>query len=444
MSLFPQNKSDHAVFVFLIFASWFIFLSSCRKDEAIREADKNDVVNGRFFSFSKAAELKSLSLAARDEMPTQQESESLSNGSRTKEQILENWTQGPEHSARVGRIFSDLFGIQKTPFVIEDSRQLVLNDTGVYENLNRTKTCVGPGNQVLPWWGSENVSICPNLDCGPFALKCLPAEKLTLLHQAVRQEIDQRARFTYLKNLNWEEFWAGKWIYGNRYLAFVYAYESRLLEGGSKPVLTLGQTSEINNFLTSFSLNESQKAVLPSFFPERAGVVTSPQYLKRHNNFRSRIRGLAQAMSCQDISAALNPSNIAVFVNTDLSDFDKSHGTQQACASCHYAMDNLGSTLLGWNDNGQREGWKTISQQGHAFGSTGNGPFFLMSTWVRQGPQFSKCMATQIWKSLSGGRDFSKLSSNKQKTLQEASELGLKSLVRASLSLPEITRVDPQ
>ena len=70
------RRSKRFVFgEFNISLAWFYiliiyFMASCRKDEAIREANANDVVNGNFFSFSTAAELKLLSLAATDQLPT--------------------------------------------------------------------------------------------------------------------------------------------------------------------------------------------------------------------------------------------------------------------------------------------------------------------------------------------------------------------------------------
>ncbi len=424
-----------------------VFLG-CRDDGATREVMESDVVGGRYVRFEDAAGVKALSLAARDELPAREDVEAYLAGVKGREALLEEWYASPSHGKRVGRIFGDLFGIPDTPFVVRDGAVLVTNARGAYESHNGETTCEGdePLERVFPWWedGGRQVDVCAALACGVGALRCAPKEAMPKVRAAVAGELADRARHAYTRDLDWTQLWAGNWIYGNRYLFFAYAYESMFLESTAwKPAPPAADQAALLAFVRLAPRASATQSTLPAFLPARAGVVTAPQFLKRHNNFRSRIRALSQNLSCEDVGVFLNTSGISSMINPSLSAFDRSHGAKPGCASCHYGMDNLGSSLLGWSDVGHREWWHAPSQKGHAFGVEGDGPGFLMRTWVERGPRFQECMARQVWASFSGGRDFSSLGERTRGRLVEAAERGLRGAVRATLASPELTRVDP-
>jgi hypothetical protein len=438
---------------FFVFGSLvtLLFFGACRKDGAAREVEDSDFVQGRLMRPNDAAKIRALSLAARDELPSRAEVEAYTSGARAKSELLDDWSAQASHGERVGRVFGDLFGVSDSPFVIEESHVLVPNEDGLLESMNGTNRCQidGAGEEgyesVAPWWldGADTVRICRNVGCGPAALRCVPRTEGRKVLDAVRGELAARARYAYGANLDWNALWAGEWVYGNRFLAFVYQYEAKPFEPSPvRAVPDAAQTSVLVAAMRAVPLQTNVRFTLPSFLPPRAGIVTSPQFLKRHNNFRSRVRGLVQAMACEDVGPTLNTSGIARFVNADLSAFDKQHGVKAGCASCHFGMDNLGSALLGWSDVGHREFWKMPSQAAHAFGVDGEGPGFLMRTWVARGPGFQACMAKKAWHSFSGGRSFEALPKETRDALVASASGGLRPLVRAVLMAPELTSVD--
>lgn len=424
-------------------------LGGCREDGAVREASEGDVVGGRYIRFDAAARVRALSLAARDESPTREEVEAYLSGDKGTADLLADWSKGEALGKRVGRVFDDRFGVPDTPFVVDDAHVLVRNAQGAYEASDGTITCApgGPSVEtVSPWWlDSGTVSVCAALQCGPEALRCVPKETLPRIWEAVRGELAARARYVYTSNLGWMDLWAGEWAYGDRHLAFVYQFESRPFEGTpARPEATPEERRSLAAAVRAVPLSAKARFTPPAFLAQRSGVVTAPQFLKRHNNFRSRIRGLSQALLCEDVGPALNTSGVATFKNPDLSAFDLSHGTKPGCSGCHYGMDNLGSALLGWDDNGHRQWWWSPSQKGHAFGVDGEGPKFLMETWVERGPRFPQCMAKTVWSSFSGGRSFDALPERTREAFTSAARKGLKPLVDTVLASPDLVRVDPR
>jgi hypothetical protein len=158
----------------------------------------------------------------------------------------------------------------------------------------------------------------------------------------------------------------------------------------------------------------------PTLGAERAGIVTTPAFMRRFNNSRSRIRALTDSLLCHDIDGSLNTSGISTLVNPDTNALGQSIVTRSQCATCHYGMDNLASTLFGWNDQGTYERWpKQLSQAGHAFGQAITGPVALMESYIERAPGFAECMSKRAWEDFSG-RPWSALSSEEQGTFLNA------------------------
>ena len=424
----------------LLSAIIFAVCVSCRK-----ESSKDSESSPAPQKASTDVTFKAFSLAARDILPSRQEVEDFNSGRKGLSAWINEWSDEPDFLARVGRIYNDQFGVPDDLFIVEDSLVLRENSSGIFEPSDGTANCgTGQSAEVSPWWQDQgSVRICAAAACGPGALRCVPTGRLGNLRRAVQWEISERAQWTFQNNKSWKDFWASNEIFGSRDLAFVYLYESKRLESShADGALSASKIQELEAWLRSVPLEESVGFKVPNTLPERSGIVTAPQFLKRFNNFRSRVRALAINLSCQDIGSGLNTSGISQFVNSDLSSFDLAHGLKAGCSSCHFGMDNLGSTLLGWNDVGQREFWKKTSQKGHAFGKEGDGPAFLANSWVERGPQFAQCMAQQVWKSLSGGRDFGNLPGGRKQALESAANQGMRELVKQTLLAPELLKVD--
>ena len=188
--------------------------------------------------------------------------------------------------------------------------------------------------------------------------------------------------------------------------------------------------------LASLAINDLKRLDFPENNPERAGIVTSPGFMQQNNNFRSRIRALTESLLCKDIDSSLNTTNVAEFFNQDLSDFDKDHGTKADCSGCHYPMDNMGSTILGWNSAGFHETWRNLAQNGWAFGEQGTGPHFLMKAFVERGDGFHDCVSQKLWEDFTGSPWADVPKTTKEQLVAEAQN-GPRALVDAML-VPEL------
>lgn len=225
----------------------------------------------------------------------------------------------------------------------------------------------------------------------------------------------------------WLDLLGGNKFYGNRWLYHHYIMQEKIEYGLELP------TQAEWSFLKSLPTTANVFLPFPNSSVERSGVVTSPSFLRRFNNFRSRIRAITEKLLCKDVDGSLNIDNYAQFINPSLTAFDRSHGEQQSCATCHYSLDNFGSTILGWSPEGYFEKWNPPSQLGHVFGEDGTGPRFLMESYVERGSDFSLCMAKKTWQEFSGA-DWNVLSATEKQDLLIAASEGPKQVIESVLT----------
>lgn len=419
------------------------------------------------------AQLRFLSVAIRDRLPTVDEAKRAYQATDKEDELTSlvgQWLASPEHKARVERHFNDMFGVGPYVFLADGATDLVqyptepgeapadLSTNGVWHLPKDVKTSCGTPVQANAWWSDTPIMICPtavsaaisfgggsircsdpfsangmrhaSCGCGPEQILCYPRHLKKNATVAVAREFAQRARYAYEQDLDWLTVFGGDQFYGDRWLYHHYLYQDKIAW-----MLQVPSAGELA-FLKSLPVDGSRRlATFPTTVRERSGVVTSPAFLRRFNNFRSRVRAITEQLLCRDIDPSLNTSGISTFVNTDLSDFDRAHGTQSGCAGCHYAMDNSGSTLLGWSDMGFYEGWDPKSQAGHVFGEDGNGPQFLMQSYIERGTGFTECMAKRAFEGFSGG-SFDDLATDKRAELVALAAQGPRPLIRGLLTSP--------
>ena len=402
-----------------------------------------------------SSSLQFLSFASRDQPPSVDEANSLALEKKTLTGLLSEWLASPEHSSRIRRYFNDIFGVNNQIFLIDGEFILKKNALGIYKLPDKSNCDLSTAVQDDAWWlaAGEKVLICPtsrsaqityasnsikcphlgsngilnaSCGCGPKQILCYPSELEVNLIQEVRTEFAERGLYAYQQNLTWADLFGGSFFYGSRLLYHYYLFSQQIL-----PYSTLPSAGDMNTLL-SLPISDRARAPFPAG-PERAGVVTSPGFMKQFNNFRSRIRGLTNALLCQDMDPNLNTDNIQTLINPDLSAADKVHGTQVGCSGCHYAMDNMGSTLLNWDDNGIYQSWLQASQSGHAFGVTGTGPGFLMEKFIERGPGFEACMAKKAWEEFSG-ESWDSLNPDTAKQFQSFASSGPGALLRGILN----------
>lgn len=387
------------------------------------------------------AQFRQLSRAARDHLPSSDEARAFyAAGDKTAalEESLAAWLASPAHEGRVRRYFHDMFGIEPWVFVAEGSLDLIpyaaggaeapsdLATAGVWHLPASVKpTCGAPVTRTA-WWSETPIQICSTAvstaivfpgnpfvycpdpfgangirhaacGCGPEQVLCIPRPFKGKIVAGVVQEFAERAVHAYANGKTWTELLGGDLFYGDRWLYHHYLYQERILPRGEAP--NAAEMALLRALPTDGTKAEMS---FPVGSVERAGVATAPAFLRRFNNFRSRIRALSERLLCKDVDGSLNTSGITTFVNPDLSAFDREHGTKEDCASCHFGMDNLGSTLLGWGPEGFYQTYPTtFSQLGHVFGVDGTGPRLLMNGFLEQ-PGFNECMAKTAWEDFSG------------------------------------------
>ncbi|MFW7378907.1 MAG: hypothetical protein ACOH5I_08885 [Oligoflexus sp.] len=168
--------------------------------------------------------------------------------------------------------------------------------------------------------------------------------------------------------------------------------------------------------------------------------MTNPAFMRRFNNFRSRVRALTDALLCREVDGSLNTDGIQHLVNPDISEFDMQIVSRETCASCHLGMDNMGAHIFGWNDQGTYQRWpQELSQIGHAFGVSGNGPEDLMVSYMEHAPGFLECMAKKSWEDFTG-QSWSVLMASEMQQLVADAGLGPRYLIQAVLSSPALVR----
>lgn len=365
-----------------------------------------------------------MSHVVRDRAPSVQEAKDFHNNMQPIESYTNQWLASPEHAQRVQRFFQDMFGASPYQFISQDEYDLIL-ENGVYRLSNSIKpSCGGSPVQKPAWWSDQPIWICPsavseqlkfnyqgtNLECarlstnglfhaacgcGKEQIACFPKELKQKITAAVAREFQDRAYYVYQTGKSWNELFGSQMFFGNRWLFHFYLYQQKILAMSEQP------TAQEYLYLKSLPIDQKVEALNP-VGAARSGIATSPAFLKQFNNFRSRTRAIVERLLCKDIDPSLNTSGITTFVNPSLSAFDKAHGAQANCAGCHYAMDNVGSAMLGWDDNGFYQSWAPPSQQSHVFGQDGSGPEFMMNRIIEEGPGFATCMAKTVWESFSG------------------------------------------
>ncbi len=417
------------------------------------------------------AAFRFLSLAIRDVLPTVAEAKEF-HAATDKDAKLDyftgQWLQSNEHKARVKRHFNDMFGISPWVFIADANLDLMLydpaspgsapsdlNTAGVYHLANTVKATCGTPVSATAWWSDSNIMICPsavsaaisfsngsirctdpfaangilhaNCGCGPDQIICYPKHLKKNIVSGVALEFAERGYYAYTQGLGWLDLLGGNKFYGNRWLYHHYLWQEKIgynLELPSQAELT---------FLKSLPTTGQTYLPLPATTIERSGVVTSPAFLRRFNNFRSRVRAITEQLLCKDIDGSLNVDNYDQFINPSLSAFDRAHGEQQSCATCHYSLDNFGSTILGWTPEGYFEKWAPPSQLGHVFGEDGTGPRFLMASYIERGTDFNLCMAKKTWQEFSGA-DWNVLSATEKQDFLTSAAAGPKEAIEAVLS----------
>jgi hypothetical protein len=422
-----------------------------------------------------------MSFVIRDAAPSVQEAKDFYHGKKSLPQFIDQWMTGEEHQSRVQRYFRDMFGMEKGTFIAQDEFDLILSNltanpalspsdlaaNGVYHLPVSVKSTCGTPISASAWWSDTPITICsnsasatlqfdggatrctgldgnglfnPQCGCGPEQIACYPQAFKYKTMIGVTEEFPVRALHSYKNSQSWLDLFGGETFYGDRWLYHHYLYQSKVLTSSIAP-----SANEIA-ILKSLPAPQSEldftkaEAVYPPDSATRSGVATAPSFLRRFNNFRSRIRALTERLLCKDIDATLNTDGIAQFVNTDLSDFDKAHGTKAGCASCHYGMDNFGSTLLGWITDGFYMSWQPPSDAGHVFGLNGNGPEFLMRGYVERANGFTECMAKTAWEDFSGS-PWNSLGSADQSAFVQAAASGPNATITSILRSEALLRL---
>lgn len=404
---------------------------------------------------SQARQLRFLSQTLRDQPPSVEEAQALARQEKTFVDLRDQWLNGAPHLQRVARYFSDMLGAANDFFVTDDAYFLEQNADGIYFSRAKGDCVRADAVDAHAWWlttSNATIKMCPNIisnslsitengnyygcswtdgflrqgcGCGPFQILCYPKALQQSLSSDLAHEFKDRAVYSYRSDLSWQDLLSGSMFYANRPM-----YQFYLLQQFVVPFQAAAPTNEIARL---FSIPMGQKiwTSMPASGGERAGIVTSPAFLRRFNNFRSRVRAITNALFCRDVDSSLNTSGIQTLVNPDHSALDFSLAERTPCQSCHLAMDNMGATLFNWNDEGTYTVWpQQKSQAGHVFGNTGSGPEFLMTTLIDNGPGFYQCMTQTAWENFSGKR-WDTLSMDDQNRFLDAAHNGPRPLLQA-------------
>ena len=279
--------------------------------------------------------------------------------------------------------------------------------------------------------------------CGDKAFMCYPFELKGQVMSAVGNEFQNRAAHFYNSNGSWLDVFGGSKLIANRYLYHHYLYQQEVVLTSKIP------TSQVIDDLMSLSLATDSEIPMPEYSSvlqgpngvQRSGVVTSPGFLRRFNNFRSRTRAVVERMLCKDIDASLNIDNTNTFYNPNFANSTtqpegqavNEHGHKESCSNCHYSLDNFGSTIIMWADGGEGTfgewAWWQKSQEGHVLGQTGDGPRFLMQTMVEnQESGFYECMAKSAYEGFTGA-DWSQLEQSIKTSFVNSARAGPKETI---------------
>ena len=419
-----------------------------------------------------------MSVAIRDKIPTATEARDFENSSDKSSKLDEyitTWLASSDHDERVKRHFNDMFGISPGIFIADVGLDLIqynvaspdeapsdLSTAGVYHLPVSIKPTCGTPVSATAWWSESPITICPTAvstdiqfsggtircsdtfgvngmrnaicGCGPKQILCYPRQLKANIVVGVAREFAERGNYVYKQGLSWTDLFGGDKYYGDRWLFHHYLWQEKV--GAALELPSAGESA----FLESLPLTTKSWAAFPTSSVIRSGVVTSPAFLRRFNNFRSRVRAITENLLCKDVDGSLNIDGYAQFLNPDLSAFDRSHGSQESCASCHYSLDNFGSTLLGWSPDGFYEKWSPKSLVGHVCGMDGTGPRFLMNSYINHASGFAECMAKKTWENFSGA-GWADISTAEQSVILSAANAGPRQVIQEVLSGSAIKNV---
>jgi len=411
-----------------------------------------------------ATQLRHMSFAVNDAPPTPAEARRFAAGEVTMDQLVAEWLAGEAHRNRIKRFFYDLFGTQDWAASAGDHVSLLKNAQGIYRLPDKPDCGAGDSAEVSAWWlePGQTVKVCnnvvtqvvefgergqpgyfsctggasmsdPRCGCGPELLLCAPKDNVSDMIRGGYFEFVERGLYMYEHGKSWVDLLASDQFHGTRWEYYVLLFRGVMYPSGGLP-----SAADVQR-LKSLPLDKRGFTRYPDSGPERAPVVTGVNFMHQYNNFRSRIRILTDRLLCQPVSPALNTDRIQTFLNPDLKDADRSHGAKAGCSACHYAMDNMGSTLLGWDNQGVFA-HEVPSQLGHVFGETGTGPRFLMRSFVERGPGFDQCMAKRAWETFSG-LPWDELPVEDRRTFEKLAKDGPRSLFRGVLTSPALRRL---
>ena len=393
-----------------------------------------------------------LSFVMRDQPPSVDESKAVHAGTTTVTDLVDQWLDSEGMRRRAWRYFNDMFG---------NANPTGLRVTVIYRTQQGVhfKPAGGPcapnqAVQVQPWWTDQTILACPSLvdnpgelqtpqgpvscqfignqlsqcGCGPNMALCLPGAFVDTYLTSVYREPAMRGQWAYDHDWSWEQWLGGDKLIADRYLYHFYlASRSQVPTKDTAPFLTELLATPLGEFV------ETDYPQGPGA-PEYAGFLTGPGFLMQHNNFRSRIAIMTEQLLCTDVGGALNlpgpdyPGGITEFINPDHDALTLQHATPE-CAGCHYPMDNLGSTLFGFDTSGEWDVTADISTLGYVFGEVGEGPKFLAEGYVQRGPGFMDCMARRAWEDFSSA-GWETLTQAQQDELLQAAEAGPRTLLR--------------
>jgi hypothetical protein len=399
-----------------------------------------------------------MSFALRDEGPSLTETNDFLNEVKSLNDFRSEWSSSSKFDNRLYRFFNDIFGSQQFTFVLDTQQTLSMMDgTDVYDFhsalTNHTPCNPVDAVTVEPWWlpSGQTIKVCPNVartnlipqagvscanvgangighadcGCGKNLVGCIDENVWIDMFTAVKNEIPNRGVYSYQQSLSWSDFLASNEFIGNK-----YAYYGYLISGG------MAWTGDVTDAdiasLRAIPTTSSVKVPSNPNYPERAGIITNLAFMQQYNNFRSRISKLTNALLCKDVDGTLNTDGTSTFYNPNFTAADIAHGEKEGCASCHYGMDNMGSTLFGWSTGGFFKYWEsgfTELQKGHVFGQTGTGPEFLMRGFTERASGFHECMAKRFWEDLTG-ETWEELSTSIRSTFISSSSSGPRSLIQ--------------
>ena len=418
--------------------------------------------------------MRFMSMTVRDQPLTVAEAQAIALGQTTLDAAIATWLEEDSHQERIRRYFNDQFGANDDFSTVSSNFFLKLSN-GIYY-LEDKGACTAENATTITdaWWleGGDSALVCSNTTggelvirdasgnvtrectdagtngighadcgCGPYMILCYPDGLRSTLRNQLRYQFQERGWFSYDQNKTWLELLGGNYIYATR-LIYKYYLDTQALFRG------ISMTDSDYRTLMSLGINTYTEVTPPvSGAVERAGLVTTPIFLKQYNNFRSRINILTARLLCQDVDASLNTGNIATFVNTALDqydpDFGAAHGSQESCSGCHYPMDNMGSTIMIWNQGGWFMYFGAEGEQnvlGHSFGQDGSGPAFLARSFVELATGFHSCMAKTVFEDFAGGV-WDELSTSTQNSFVALSQQGPRTLIRGIIQSTEIQQL---